>query len=568
MHAQDKGGVLPGLSLLLIAVAMVCPSQAAYKLQERYSWNQLDFAFPSARLKEQALASGDYIPTNALPVGVEHFGNRLFVTVPRWRDGIPATLTYINMDHSVTGSPELIPYPDWRANTAGDCSNSITTAYRIKVDECGRLWVLDTGTVGIGNTTTNPCPYAINIFDLTTNTRIRRYELPAADTNPNTFIANIAVDIGKNCDDAFAYFADELGYGLISYSWELNKSWRFSAHSYFFPDPLRGDFNVAGINFQWGEEGIFGMSLTPIRSDGYRTLYFSPLASHRQFAVSTRILRDETRTEDSYHDFVALDERGPNAHTTSRVMSDDGVELFNLIDQNAVGCWHSSMPYSPQFHGIVDRDDVGLVFPADVKIDENKNVWVLSDRMPVFLLSDLDYSDTNFRIYTAPLATLIENTVCDLRNNAYGPPNTVSIPKQAAPGHSAVGPPLYTTTNQYRPVLSQKPQTSWGPSPPSRNYLPALNGNPGIPGSLSKLNNLGAPGQVVSSVSVSTNTVGPSGIEVPKAYVFNQHNGLNYETSGPHLFPTLQPAPSQLGGGLKTYVNARQSGWWHHQQQG
>ncbi|KAH8308535.1 hypothetical protein KR059_007479, partial [Drosophila kikkawai] len=89
-----------------------------------------------------------------------------------------------------------------------------------------------------------------------------------------------------------------------------------------------------------------------------------------------------------------------------------------------------------------------MVFPADVKIDENKNVWVLSDRMPVFLLSDLDYADTNFRIYTAPLATLVENTVCDLRNNAYGPPNTVSIPKQPV---LPIGPPLYT--KQYRPAL-------------------------------------------------------------------------------------------------------------------
>lgn len=80
---QDKGGILP---LLLVAL-LASPSWAAYKLQERYSWNQLDFAFPNSRLKEQALASGDYIPQNGLPVGVEHFGNRLFVTVPRWRDG-------------------------------------------------------------------------------------------------------------------------------------------------------------------------------------------------------------------------------------------------------------------------------------------------------------------------------------------------------------------------------------------------------------------------------------------------------------------------------------------------
>lgn len=71
---------------VLLGVLFVT-SDAAFKLEERYSWNQLDFVFPSQSMKDVALASGSYIPTNALPVGVEHWGNRLFVTVPRWRDG-------------------------------------------------------------------------------------------------------------------------------------------------------------------------------------------------------------------------------------------------------------------------------------------------------------------------------------------------------------------------------------------------------------------------------------------------------------------------------------------------
>lgn len=62
-------------------------AQGVYKLEERYSWNQLDFAFPSQIIKDQAIASGDYIPTNALPVGMERWGNKLFVSVPRWKDG-------------------------------------------------------------------------------------------------------------------------------------------------------------------------------------------------------------------------------------------------------------------------------------------------------------------------------------------------------------------------------------------------------------------------------------------------------------------------------------------------
>lgn len=399
--------------ICLVAVALGL-ANATQKLQERYNWRQLDFVFPNQRMKQQALASGDYIPTNGLPVGIERWENKLFVSVPRWKDGIPSTLNYIDMNQTPSGSPPLIPYPDWASNVAGDCKNGLSTVYRIKADKCGRLWVLDTGTVGIGNTTQQLCPYALNIFDLKTNRRLRRYELRPEDTNPNTFIANIAVDMGRSCDDTFAYMSDELGYGLIAYSFEQNKSWRF-AHSFFFPDPLRGDFNIAGLNFQWGEEGIFGMSLSPLQSDGFRTMYFSPLASHREFMVSTKILRDEERVEESFHDFQYLKERGPNSHTTSRVMSESGLQLFNLIDQNAVGCWHSSLPYGPEYHGVVDRDDVELVFPADVKIDEDENVWVISDRMPVFLIAELDYSDVNFRIFSAPLSTLIAGTVCDVQ---------------------------------------------------------------------------------------------------------------------------------------------------------
>lgn len=72
---------------LVTFVIILGITDAAFKLEERYSWNQLDFVFPSQAMKDVALASGSYIPTNALPVGVEHWGSRLFVTVPRWRDG-------------------------------------------------------------------------------------------------------------------------------------------------------------------------------------------------------------------------------------------------------------------------------------------------------------------------------------------------------------------------------------------------------------------------------------------------------------------------------------------------
>lgn len=319
------------------------------------------------------------------------------------------------MDNSRTKSPLLNPYPDFRSNELGNCASGLATVYRIKIDECNRLWVLDTGTFGIGNTTRQVCPYALNIFDLNTNRRIRRYELQTSDTNPNTFIANIAVDVQKTCNDAFAYLSDELGYGLIVYSFKENRSWRIS-HSFFMPDPLKGDFNVDGLNFQWGEEGIFGLSLSAVQTNGFRVLFFSPLASYRQFAVSTHILQNRTKIGDSYHDFVALEERGDKTHTTAHVIDRRGIEYFNLIDRNAIGCWNTATPYTSNNIDIVDYDEEQLVFPSDIKEDQYGNIWVISDKMSTFLLRNLNQNEINFRIFFAPSHVLVHNTKCRYRN--------------------------------------------------------------------------------------------------------------------------------------------------------
>ncbi|KAJ8894814.1 hypothetical protein PR048_000121 [Dryococelus australis] len=361
--------------------------------------------------------------------------------------GVPSTLNYIPLSSSPHEGPKLIPYPSWEFNKEGNC-NGITTAYRIKADTCGRLWALDSGTVGIGNTTEQVCPYSLIVFDLQTDRVIRRYRFKDSDTNTNTFIANIAVDVGYHCDDAFAYMSDELGYGLVVYSWELDDSWRIK-HGYFHPDPLYGDFNIAGLNFQWEEEGIFGMALSPLGADGYRTLFFHPLASHREFAVSTAVLRNKELADKSYDKFVALPERGPLSHVTASVMSDEGVMFYNLIDRNAVGCWNSRLPYVPGNQGMVDRDNERLIFPSDVKLDVHGNVWVMSDRMPVFLLSKLNYSDINFRIFFTPVAEALRDTVCEPRPPLVLPPaNQLSLPPSLASAYQLFLPSSLPSAHQ------------------------------------------------------------------------------------------------------------------------
>lgn len=327
--------------------------------------------------------------------------------------GVPSTLNFVHLDDETPSSPHLHPYPDWLSTEPGICGVTLTNVHRIKVDSCDRLWVLDTGTIGLANTTTRLCPFTLNVYDLKTNQKIRKYELPLDNLTPSSFIANIEVDEGYSCEDTFAYMSDELGYGLIVYSWEHNKSWRFK-HSYFKPDPLAYDFHVGGVNFQWEDEGIFSMSISPKQVDGFRTLLFSPLTSNREFAVSTKILRDHSQVDQTHQHFIALADRGPNGHITSKAMTKHGVQFFTLIDINAVGCWNAQIhPYHPSFLEVIDKDDKDLIFPSDLIVDRSQTVWVISNRLPIFLYAELNHDDVNFRVFWAPSKALVHATSCE-----------------------------------------------------------------------------------------------------------------------------------------------------------
>lgn len=73
---------------------------------------------------------------------------------------------------------------------------------------------------------------------------IRKYILKDTDVKPNSFIADLAVDVAPGqCDKAYVYMSDLGEYGMVVYSWEKNDSWRIS-HNFFHFDPLNG--NVIG----------------------------------------------------------------------------------------------------------------------------------------------------------------------------------------------------------------------------------------------------------------------------------------------------------------------------------
>lgn len=59
------------------------------------------------------------------------------------------------------------------------------------MDECDRLWVMDTGLADILGNPKQIAPPALVIFDLKTDQLIRRYNFTEADSKDDTFFANV-----------------------------------------------------------------------------------------------------------------------------------------------------------------------------------------------------------------------------------------------------------------------------------------------------------------------------------------------------------------------------------------
>ncbi|XP_067005600.2 dopaminechrome tautomerase [Anabrus simplex] len=422
---------MKGLSLFpwLLSMTLVSSlhSKSQSRLKELYSWRQIDFVFPSDSTRQAALTSGAYIPENNLPLGLEIWGDRIFVSLPKWKPGIPATLATIPRDPKGDSSPALTPYPNWSWHLQANC-DGLTSVFRMATDRCGRLWVLDSGTVDISINMKQKCPTQILVFNLRTDQLLWRYRLPDDQLKDGSLFINIAVDDrGSHCEDTFAYLADAFRYGLVVYSWREDRSWRVESN-YFYPEPLHGDYEIHGVPFQWSD-GLFGLALSPEDHNGERSLFFHALSSYREFVVPTSFLRNETAAVDANpHAFRVLEEpRGlSRSQSSGSAMDRQGVLFYNLVSRDAVGCWNSRQPYGFRMglQGIIAHDNSSLIFPNDLKVDQEtrQSLWVLSNRLPIYIYSTLDPDEVNYRILTAPTDSIVKGTVCD--------PNYVYVPSE------------------------------------------------------------------------------------------------------------------------------------------
>ncbi|XP_021693794.1 major royal jelly protein 1 [Aedes aegypti] len=434
-------------ALVVLMVMLAClariNAQQTYGKQLRWvtQWKSLDFVFSSPREREEALASRRFIPENCIPLDmdVDYHSNalrsRVFVTVPRFIEGIPATLGIISQQQGASG-PLIEPYPNAAIQATpedGRCQG-IVSVFRTMIDECNRLWVVDTGKIGDRRI----CLPKIVAFDLRTDQIIHQYQIPANRlTCDVSLLVSILVDVRDppptgTCSSTMIYAADVTGSGIIVYDMARGKSWRVT-NKLMNPNPDHGTFNIANESFDL-MDGVISMALSPKAPSDFtfnsaygvsgnrptvlndRLLFFHALASVSENAVRTSVLHNDTMWAQDVgampRAFRVIGRR--TSQTAAEAMDSNGNLFFGLLNQMAIACWDSTTNYNPNNFRIVSQNQDTLQFPSGVKIVRNRKgieeLWVMSCRFQKIMTGSFNKNETNFRVQAIQIPELLDGS--------------------------------------------------------------------------------------------------------------------------------------------------------------
>lgn len=199
------------------------------------------------------------------------------------------------------------------------------------------------------------------------------------------------------------------------FSFGQNKVWHFQ-HSSFDPNSPDSDFNVAGLSYRWND-GIFSLTLGPLKPDGYRAVFYHPMSSTNEFVVSSKVLQNQGVSENpaSYETFFKFyGTRGPLTQSSMHQYDQrNGIMMYTQVARNAVACWNSQKPYTAENIGLVAQSNETMIYPSDLKVDRESNVWYMTNSMPIFVFSKLDTNEYNFRVWRGKISEIIKGTVCE-----------------------------------------------------------------------------------------------------------------------------------------------------------
>ncbi|XP_011700211.1 PREDICTED: protein yellow-like [Wasmannia auropunctata] len=357
-----------------------------------FEWKTIDFQWPSDEDRQYAVMRGEYIPANNFITTVKFWKDKMYLTLPRWKDGVPVTLGVTSAKPNGNTAPKLEPFPNWDMQKLSDCT-AFQLVHSIEIDPKGRMWILDTGRPTSLRESKADCSPRLVILDLEDNNKIlRTYQFPEHVTRrKDAYLNDIVLD---HEDGGMAYITDTstTDPGIIVYSLRDNNSWKVRHESMKAKSEAVG-FMVAKTHVIHPVH-VDGIALSPASSRD-RQVYYSPLSSFHLYSIPTSALKNNATNIDQY-----VKELGrKNSQTDGMTMSSTGVLYFGLLADDAIAMWDTKN--TPSFtvgQRIISRDHVLTQWPDSFAFDEDGNFWCVINMLQNFLNNRIDINEPNYRL--------------------------------------------------------------------------------------------------------------------------------------------------------------------------
>ncbi|XP_063981732.1 protein yellow-like [Diachasmimorpha longicaudata] len=378
----------------LLVTYLTIATAAGNLFEERFHWNVVDIAWPSDEIRTQVMDRNEYTPVNNAIAGIKVWKGMMYLTVPRWKPGIPVTLGVIPSELIMKNiPPKLQAYPTWEMQTVGDC-RAFQFVQSMEIDPMGRMWVLDTGRTA--TMTTEPkarCSPRLVILDLNNNGAVlRSIPFPESVTPHNeSYLNDIVLD---STGGGYAYISDtnDRDPGIIVYSLEKNRSWKVR-HDSMKKQTEAEDFFIGDERVIKGIP-IDGIALSQLDALE-RYVYYCPLSSYHLYSVNTIGLKEEGIDVDRYIQEVGR----KSSQSDGMMMSANGTLYFGLLADDAVAQWDSTRDLSfTTGQRIVDRNHAKMQWPDTFAIDDNGYLWCTANALHNFMHNKVDPRQVNYRI--------------------------------------------------------------------------------------------------------------------------------------------------------------------------
>ena len=282
MHLQGPSACF--VVFLCMRLLYLSTKANSYEADVVYKFVRVDYNWTNEAHRQAAFQNGDYIVENNIITGIKVYQDTVYVTVPRWRKGIPATLNYVIPHVSGYGHPKLQPFPSWDSNRVSDCS-ALQYVQSMEIDpNTGYMWIIDMGRIETASQPSPPqnlCPPKLVIFDLSQMETIRVYEFPDHVVSHSTnFMNDIVLDYVAG-RARFAYITDTRDAKLYVYDYDRNIS-------YFYQHPSMNEVSLEAGQSALISAPIDGIAMSP----DFKMLYYSPLSALSLYAIPTAVLRN------------------------------------------------------------------------------------------------------------------------------------------------------------------------------------------------------------------------------------------------------------------------------------